>query len=182
MRFKSSGSPCGAVKIGFGESDGEADAGVEELVVVDCGTPFAYPDLVDGDAAARALGFALHAVFIVVRAESDLLDNAVFATAAVARNGHGPRIELHTSLDPASGVVVLEVRDNGPGISPALRTRIFEPYFSTKSGGTGLGLAIVSAIVTDHHGFVRVADNAPAGSRFILEFPVKEAQFTKAAS
>jgi MinD-like ATPase involved in chromosome partitioning or flagellar assembly len=49
----------------------------EELVVVDCGTPFAYPDLVDGDAAARALGFALHAVFIVVRAESDLLDNAV---------------------------------------------------------------------------------------------------------
>jgi two-component system, NtrC family, nitrogen regulation sensor histidine kinase NtrY len=116
------------------------------------------------------------------RALINLLDNAVSATAAVMRNGRGPRIEVHTSLDPGSGVVVLEVRDNGPGISPALRTRIFEPYFSTKSGGTGLGLAIVSAIVTDHHGFVRVADNAPAGSRFILEFPVKERQFAKAAS
>ena len=116
------------------------------------------------------------------RALINLLDNAVFATAGVARNGHGPRIELRTSVDSTSGVVVLEVRDNGPGISPALRTRIFEPYFSTKNGGTGLGLAIVSAIVTDHHGFVRVADNAPAGSRFILEFPVKERQFAKAAS
>ncbi len=116
------------------------------------------------------------------RALINLLDNAVAATASVTRNGDGPRIELRTSLDPASGVVVLEVLDNGPGISPALRTRIFEPYFSTKSGGTGLGLAIVSAIVTDHHGFVRVTDNAPVGSKFILEFPVKERQFTKAAS
>jgi two-component system nitrogen regulation sensor histidine kinase NtrY len=77
--------------------------------------------------------------------------------------------------------VVLEIRDNGPGISPALRAKIFEPYFSTKKGGTGLGLAIVSAIVTDHHGFVRVADNPPGGSRFILEFPVKEPQFARAA-
>ncbi len=116
------------------------------------------------------------------RALINLLDNAVSATAGVVRNGHGPRIELRTSVNPTSGVVVLEVRDNGPGISPALRTRIFEPYFSTKHGGTGLGLAIVSAIVTDHHGFVRVADNAPAGSRFILEFPVREREFTKAAS
>ena len=49
----------------------------EELVVVDCGTPLAYPDLVDRVAAARALGGAFHAVFIVLRAESDLLENAV---------------------------------------------------------------------------------------------------------
>lgn len=49
----------------------------EELVVVDCGTPLAYPDLVDREAAARALGEASHAVLIVVRTESDLLDQAV---------------------------------------------------------------------------------------------------------
>ncbi len=116
------------------------------------------------------------------RALINLLDNAVSAATGINRNGHRARIEIHTSLDSTSGVVVLEIRDNGPGISPSLRTRIFEPYFSTKKGGTGLGLAIVSAIVTDHHGFVRVADNAPAGSRFILEFPVKERQFAKAAS
>jgi two-component system nitrogen regulation sensor histidine kinase NtrY len=77
-------------------------------------------------------------------------------------------------VDLASGVVTLEVADNGAGIDPRIRTRIFEPYFSTKMSGTGLGLAIVSAIVTDHHGFVRVRDNKPRGSRFVLEFPVKE--------
>ncbi len=142
-----------------------AHAGVEFVVELEPSLPLI---LIDRESLKRAL--------------VNLLDNAISATATVTRNGHGPRIELRTSLDSTSGVVVLEVRDNGPGISPALRTRIFEPYFSTKHGGTGLGLAIVSAIVTDHHGFVRVADNAPAGSRFILEFPVKERQFTKAAS
>jgi two-component system nitrogen regulation sensor histidine kinase NtrY len=142
-----------------------AHAGVEFVVELEPSLPRI---LIDRESLKRAL--------------INLLDNAVAATAGIARNGHGPRIELRTSVDSTSGVVVLEVRDNGPGISPALRTRIFEPYFSTKHGGTGLGLAIVSAIVTDHHGFVRVADNAPAGSRFILEFPMKERHFTRAAS
>ncbi len=142
-----------------------AHAGVEFVVELEPSLPRI---LIDRESLKRAL--------------VNLLDNAVSATATVTRNGRGPRVEVRTSLDSTSGVVVLEVGDNGPGISPALRTRIFEPYFSTKHGGTGLGLAIVSAIVTDHHGFVRVADNAPGGSRFILEFPVKERQFTKAAS
>jgi two-component system nitrogen regulation sensor histidine kinase NtrY len=113
------------------------------------------------------------------RAIFNLLDNAVAAAVGANRNGDRPRVGLRTRLDDASGVVTLEVTDNGAGIEPRLRTRIFEPYFSTKKGGTGLGLAIVSAIITDHHGFVRVRDNAPQGSRFILEFPVKEQQFAK---
>lgn len=112
----------------------------------------------------------------------NLLDNAVTAASGATRhNGDRPRVEVCTWLDRESGVVTLEVRDNGPGIDPRLRTRIFEPYFSSKKGGTGLGLAIVSAIVTDHRGFVRVADNPPRGSRFILEFPVKDPQFSQAA-
>jgi two-component system nitrogen regulation sensor histidine kinase NtrY len=111
------------------------------------------------------------------RALVNLLDNAVSAIAS-GPNGETPRVEVTTSVDGA-GVVTLEVADNGPGIEPRLRTRIFEPYFSTKTGGTGLGLAIVSTIVTDHRGFVRVRDNHPRGSRFILEFPIKEQQFGK---
>ncbi len=54
-----------------------------------------------------------------------------------------------------------------------MKARLFEPYFSTKQDGTGLGLAIVSAIVADHSGFVRVRDNEPHGSRFVMEFPVQ---------
>jgi two-component system, NtrC family, nitrogen regulation sensor histidine kinase NtrY len=113
------------------------------------------------------------------RALVNLLDNAAAAVATVEHDGDRPRIEVRTGVNSASGVVTMEVCDNGPGIDPRLRTRIFEPYFSTRKGGTGLGLAIVSAIVTDHHGFVRVRDNKPRGSRFVLEFPVKEPQLAK---
>jgi two-component system nitrogen regulation sensor histidine kinase NtrY len=115
------------------------------------------------------------------RALVNLLDNAVAATTANG-NGERPRIAVRTAVDYQSGVVTLEVADNGPGIDPRMRARIFEPYFSTKRGGTGLGLAIVSSIVTDHHGFVRVRDNEPRGSRFVLEFPVKDQQFVKASA
>ena len=113
------------------------------------------------------------------RALVNLLENAVHAAVTANPNGERPRIDLRTALDAHSCVVTLEVSDNGPGIPPALRTRIFEPYFSTRKGGTGLGLAIVSAIAADHHGFVRVRDNPPRGSRFVLEFPIKQQQFAK---
>ncbi len=103
----------------------------------------------------------------------NLLDNALAALAIPGRNGATARVEVRSAYNEFTGAVSLEVADNGPGIDPRLRTRIFEPHFSTKPGGTGLGLAIVSNIVTDHRGFIRVRDNQPRGSRFILEFPVR---------
>jgi len=115
------------------------------------------------------------------RALVNLLDNAVSATTAFPHLGERPGIEVRTAVRPDGSLLVIEVADNGPGIDPRLRTRIFEPYFSNKKGGTGLGLAIVSAIVTDHHGLVRVTDNPPRGSRFIVEFPLKVQAFAKAA-
>lgn len=108
------------------------------------------------------------------RALFNLLDNAVTAAVEANRDQVRPQIGIRTAVDTHTGVITLEIADNGPGIDPRDRARIFEPYFSTKKGGTGLGLAIVAAIVTDHHGFVRVHENRPRGSRFILEFPVKE--------
>jgi two-component system, NtrC family, nitrogen regulation sensor histidine kinase NtrY len=116
------------------------------------------------------------------RALVNLLDNAVAAALSGNRDGVRARIVVRTAVDPRTGVITLEVCDNGPGIDPRNRARIFEPYFSTKEGGTGLGLAIVATIVTDHHGFVRVHDNRPHGSRFVLEFPVKDHQFTVATA
>jgi two-component system, NtrC family, nitrogen regulation sensor histidine kinase NtrY len=110
------------------------------------------------------------------RAIFNLLDNAVAAAVGVNHNGSPPTVGVRTTIDRDSGVVTLEIADNGPGIEPRNRTRIFEPYFSTKKGGTGLGLAIVSSIITDHHGFIRVRDNRPRGSRFIVEFPVRLSQ------
>jgi two-component system nitrogen regulation sensor histidine kinase NtrY len=98
----------------------------------------------------------------------NLLDNAV---AAVGEKGE---IKISTSVNPVSGVVLLEVADDGSGLAPEVRARIFEPYFSTKKEGTGLGLAIVSAIVADHRGHIRVRPNEPKGTRFIIELPVRE--------
>jgi two-component system nitrogen regulation sensor histidine kinase NtrY len=51
--------------------------------------------------------------------------------------------------------------------------RLFEPYFSTKKSGTGLGLAIVNTIISEHRGSIRVQDNHPRGTRFIIELPVR---------
>ena len=104
------------------------------------------------------------------RAIINLLDNAVAACAAVPWAG---RIEVLTHYDSDPDVVVLEIADNGLGMSAAVRARLFEPYFSTKKSGTGLGLAIVSGIVADHHAFIRVRENQPSGSRLVIEFPGK---------
>jgi two-component system, NtrC family, nitrogen regulation sensor histidine kinase NtrY len=107
----------------------------------------------------------------IKRALINMLDNAVAACGN--RNARGGRIEITTAYMPSLGLVRLELADNGTGMTPEVKTRLFEPYFSTKKEGTGLGLAIVSAIFSDHHAFVRVRDNEPKGSRFIIEFPVR---------
>jgi two-component system nitrogen regulation sensor histidine kinase NtrY len=109
------------------------------------------------------------------RAVINLLDNAVAACSALAKVAPGERgrVELLTTYDADLDVVRLEIADTGGGMSAEVKARLFEPYFSTKPDGTGLGLAIVSAIVADHNGFIRVRDNVPRGSRFVMEFPVR---------
>lgn len=97
----------------------------------------------------------------------NLVDNAVAAAGA------GGIVGVRSRYDPILSIASVEVSDNGPGIDPRDRERLFEPYFSRKPGGTGLGLTIVSTIVSDHNGFMRVADNAGHGARFIIELPVK---------
>ncbi len=100
----------------------------------------------------------------------NMLDNAV---AACGHDGaEMGRIEISTAYLQSLGLVRLELADNGSGMTSEAKARLFEPYFSTKKEGTGLGLAIVSAILSDHRAFIRVRDNQPRGSRFIVEFPV----------
>jgi two-component system nitrogen regulation sensor histidine kinase NtrY len=95
----------------------------------------------------------------------NLLDNAV---AAVQGAGE---IKVSTNYESARGKVTLEVADNGCGLAPEIRAKIFEPYFSTKENGTGLGLTIVSQIVEDHRGYIRAWPNTPQGIRIIIELP-----------
>ncbi|MGH7287250.1 MAG: ATP-binding protein [Myxococcota bacterium] len=101
---------------------------------------------------------------------TNLLDNACAAVADTQRPGV---VSVRTLHDAPLQAARVEIADNGVGIPPEDRRRIFEPYFSTKQHGTGLGLAIVSRIVADHHGYVRVHANRPHGTRFIVELPLR---------
>ena len=96
----------------------------------------------------------------------NLLDNALDAM-----DGKG-RITIDLSYDQDQQIVTIEVADNGKGIPPEHKARVFEPYFSTKKHGTGLGLAIVNNIINDHNGSIRVQDEDPQGTRFIIELPM----------
>ena len=100
----------------------------------------------------------------------NLLDNAV--AAVNKQDGH---IEIKTSYDGSRHRARVEVADNGCGIPPAYKGRMFEPYFSTKRSGSGLGLAIVNSIIDDHHGQLSVRDNSPRGTIVAFELPVPEA-------
>lgn len=102
----------------------------------------------------------------VKRAVINLLDNAVGAIGGTGA------VEVESLYNPALQMVTFSVADTGCGIPPEDKPRLFEPYFSTKKSGTGLGLAIVSTIISDHNGYIRVKDNYPHGTRFIIELPV----------
>jgi two-component system nitrogen regulation sensor histidine kinase NtrY len=89
-----------------------------------------------------------------------------------AIDGEG-EIRIQTDYDPQLQTVRLEVSDDGCGIPDEDKGRLFEPYFSTRKSGTGLGLTIVNAIVADHNGYIRVRDNKPKGTTFLIELPVR---------
>ncbi|EPR34221.1 multi-sensor signal transduction histidine kinase [Alkalidesulfovibrio alkalitolerans DSM 16529] len=94
----------------------------------------------------------------------------LLGNAAEALEGNGV-VEIAAAFDPILKLVVIEIRDDGPGLTEDERSRVFEPYFSRKKGGTGLGLTIARSIVSDHHGFLRVRPNQPHGSIFVIELP-----------
>jgi two-component system nitrogen regulation sensor histidine kinase NtrY len=95
----------------------------------------------------------------------NLIDNAV---EAMEQRG---AIDIETHHAPAENLVRIVVADNGPGIPPSEREKLFLPYYSTKKRGSGLGLAIVRRIVAEHGGSIDVTENVPHGTRFAIKLP-----------
>jgi hypothetical protein len=114
----------------------------------------------------------------IKRAIANLVDNA----AEAVQSSMVKEIEISTTLVASRDAVEICVADSGPGVTREAKERLFLPYFSTKSRGTGLGLAIVSRIVEDHHGYIRVEENKPVGSRFVIELPVATETVSAAAT
>jgi two-component system, NtrC family, nitrogen regulation sensor histidine kinase NtrY len=100
----------------------------------------------------------------------NLIDNA----AEALEDSNFREISVATHFRPESDTIVIAVADTGHGISPQDKDRLFLPHFSTKERGTGLGLAIAARIISEHGGSLRVEDNQPVGSRFLIELPIAE--------
>ncbi|HVH10910.1 MAG TPA: HAMP domain-containing sensor histidine kinase, partial [Gemmatimonadales bacterium] len=97
---------------------------------------------------------------------------ALIKNAIDALSGRGGRIDV--TVDAAARTARVSVRDNGPGVAPEMRTKLFEPGISTKPGGWGIGLALARRIVEQQHGGRLVYRPAPSGegAEFVLEFPL----------
>jgi len=148
----------------------EADMGTIEavdltgLAAEECSQVNAELDLVEGTDNARLTVPGVSR--LLRRAIRNLLENA-------RRYGAG---EISVELGSANGFATVRVTDRGPGVPPALRERIFEPFYrlpgaSERNGGVGLGLALVKSIAERHGGSVRCEDGPEGGASFVIRLP-----------
>jgi hypothetical protein len=86
------------------------------------------------------------------------------------------RISLQCRCD-GDGNVILDIEDNGPGLSAEQQQMIFEPFFTTKVKGTGLGMSIVQRILHAHGGDIQIAEPVQSGARFLIRLGKQELAF-----
>ncbi len=91
----------------------------------------------------------------------------VLSNAAQAAEGG----EIRVRFDDGAEESMVIVEDEGPGIAPQIRERLFQPFATTRTSGAGLGLAICKKIMDSHGGSIRVASDVAKGARVILAFP-----------
>jgi signal transduction histidine kinase len=102
----------------------------------------------------------------VIQVLTNLVQNAQQALGD--RPGGRVLVQLGRDRDK----LLLTVTDNGPGVAPEMRARLFEPYATSKAEGTGLGLAIVERIVVEHGGEITFDDAPGGGARFVVKLPL----------
>jgi two-component system sensor histidine kinase AtoS len=111
---------------------------------------------------------------MVHSAAMDIVSNAV--DACLWKEYHGdekPRVTLRAYPSPEAAELVIEVRDNGCGMTDEVKSHIFTPFFSTKSkAGTGLGLSIASRMINVHGGRIEVESEPDNGAMFRIMLPV----------
>lgn len=105
-----------------------------------------------------------------VRGDAALLSGALLNVLFNAAAAAGPGGTVRVDVEHDDGVARVRVRDDGPGVPPGDRDRVFEPFYTTKEGGTGLGLAVAQTTVEEHGGTIRVLDESP-GATFVIELP-----------
>ena len=138
-------------------------------------------DDVRSDVAAKGGSVEIRGDFGIVLGDEVLLRQAFSnlcrnALEACTDAGISPRISIEATIDRTQSTQHVIIADNGPGVDPAIITRMFRPFFTTKSKGTGLGLALVQKIIVTHNGRVSVANNEHGGARFLVLLPLEPAR------
>ena len=109
-----------------------------------------------------------------VYADVHLLEQAIInmiTNAAEAVQGTGKPGRIHIATQETTGTVLITIKDSGPGVPSAIRDKIFDPYFTTKSDGSGIGLSLCQRIVADHGGNIEVSSSDWGGSQFVIRIP-----------
>jgi two-component system, NtrC family, nitrogen regulation sensor histidine kinase NtrY len=102
----------------------------------------------------------------ILRVFNNLIKNAIQA----ADLGRHCKINIH--IQGTEKNYAISIRDNGTGISPEQRAKLFVPYFTTKSTGSGLGLAMCRQIIESHRGTIELESTSDQGTEFTITLPV----------
>ena len=116
---------------------------------------------------------------MVIQGDADkltqILLNVLLNAVQFSPEGGHVEVRHQERVLPHGRFAEVAVRDQGPGIKPDDRERVFDPFFSTRENGTGLGLAIASRLMDEHHGYIEVKNRPGAGAEFLLFFPLSAA-------
>ena len=118
---------------------------------------------------------------LTANVDADLLKQAVLNViqngAQAMPNGGSLQVVLEEDPAPGANIAVLRIADQGPGIPEEIRGKIFDLYFTTKSGGSGIGLAMTYRILQLHNGSIEVQSEPGRGTEFQLRIPLAAAEW-----
>lgn len=128
-------------------------------------------------ALARGLRFELRdeSAGCMLRADRQALTGALLSLLENAVQACAPGERICLAATRAGAEIAFSITDSGAGIAPEAQVRLFEPFFTTRSGGTGLGLANVRAVAEAHGGSIGASSAPGAGSEFVLRLPLAPA-------
>ena len=138
-------------------------------------------DVIKAELKEKGVSLKMHLAVSLpkVLADSTLIQQSILnlvknAIQAMPEGKKDPEISISTFIE--GDMVKISVADNGCGMTEEQMSKIFEPYYTTKSSGTGLGLTVLFKIMKQHEGDVTVRSTPGAGSEFTLQIPVPSSE------